>query len=103
MVTVAVEPASRPAMHAAFVAAVREGGADVGPVGEADALIWADPERADLYPTLIADAPHVRWIQLPYAGIEPFVTYLDDRYVWTCGKGVYAAPVACSIIAPAMA
>ena len=103
MVTVAVEPATRPAMHAAFVAAVREGGAEVGPIADADALIWADPQRADLYPALIAGAPRVRWIQLPYAGIEPFATLLDERYVWTCGKGVYAAPVAEHALALALA
>jgi phosphoglycerate dehydrogenase-like enzyme len=103
MVTVAVEPATRPAMHAAFVTAVHEAGATVGPPAQADALIWADPQQAQLYPQLIATAPRVRWIQLPYAGIEPFVDYLDPRYVWTCGKGVYAPPVAEHALALALA
>ena len=94
MVTVAVEPATRPAMHEAFVAAVREAGATVGPIAEADALIWADPQQASAFPELIRTASRVRWIQLPYAGIEPFADYLDARFVWTCGKGVYAPPVA---------
>ncbi len=40
------------------------------------------------------DADHIRWVQLPFAGIENFVEYLDDDYIWTCGKGVYAEPVA---------
>ena len=103
MVTVAVEPATRPAMHAAFVDAVRASGANVGPLPEADALIWADPQRSELYPELIATAPRVRWIQLPYAGIEPFAGYLDARFVWTCGKGVYAPPVAEHALALALA
>ncbi|MEO5837158.1 MAG: NAD(P)-dependent oxidoreductase [Acidimicrobiales bacterium] len=103
MVTVAVEPPTRPAMHAAFAAAVREAGATVGPLCDAEALIWADPQRSNLYPELIATAPHVRWIQLPYAGIEPFVDYLDARYEWTCGKGVYAPPVAEHALALALA
>jgi phosphoglycerate dehydrogenase-like enzyme len=103
MVTVAVEPATRPEMHAAFAAAVREAGATVGPLAEAEALIWADPQRSDLYPELIGAAPRVRWIQLPYAGIEPFVDYLDARFVWTCGKGVYAPPVAEHALALALA
>jgi phosphoglycerate dehydrogenase-like enzyme len=94
MVTVAVEPPTRPAMHEAFVSAVREAGATVGPLAEADALIWADPQQAAVFPAMIRDAAHVRWIQLPYAGIEPFADYLDPRFVWTCGKGVYAPPVA---------
>jgi phosphoglycerate dehydrogenase-like enzyme len=33
-------------------------------------------------------------VQLPWAGIEPFVEVLDDDHIWTCGKGVYAEPVA---------
>jgi phosphoglycerate dehydrogenase-like enzyme len=90
-------------MHAAFVDAVRAGGAEVGPISQADALIWADPQQADRYPALISGAPRVRWIQLPYAGIEPFAAYLDDRFVWTCGKGVYAAPVAEHALALALA
>jgi phosphoglycerate dehydrogenase-like enzyme len=52
---------------------------------------------------LIAAAPRVRWIQLPYAGIEPFADYLDARFVWTCGKGVYAPPVAEHALALALA
>lgn len=81
-------------MHEAFVAAVRAGGGDVVPLEEADALVWADPSRAADFPAVIARAPHVRWIQLPFAGVEPFAPYLDERFVWTCGKGVYAPPVA---------
>ena len=103
MVTVAVEPATRRTMHEAFVAAVRDAGATVGPLAEADALIWADPQRAELFPELIRTAKRVRWIQLPYAGVEPFVDYLDARFVWTCGKGVYAPPVAEHALALALA
>jgi phosphoglycerate dehydrogenase-like enzyme len=35
-----------------------------------------------------------RWIQLPFAGIENFVHLIDHDHLWTCGKGVYAEPVA---------
>jgi len=90
-------------MHEAFVDAVCEAGARVGPLSDAEALIWADPQQAAVFPTMIRDAPHVRWIQLPYAGIEPFADYLDPRFVWTCGKGVYAPPVAEHALALALA
>ena len=33
-------------------------------------------------------------MQLPFAGIEQYVHLVDDRRTWTCGKGVYAEPVA---------
>lgn len=91
---VAVAPASRPVMHDAFTEAVREAGGEVADLAEADALIWADPYVPHQYPDLIASAPGVEWVQLPYAGIEPFVDHLDTQRVWTCAKGVYADPVA---------
>ncbi|MGI9604434.1 MAG: NAD(P)-dependent oxidoreductase, partial [Acidimicrobiales bacterium] len=91
---VAVEPLSRPDMHATLATAVEAGGARVGPIGEAGALVWADPGAADRFPEIIENGPGVSWIQLPYAGIEPFQAHLDHHHTWTCGKGVYAAPVA---------
>ena len=91
---VAVAPDTRPVMHEAFTEAVRDAGAEVADLSEAQALIWADPYAAGLYPELIAAAPAVEWVQLPYAGVEPFLAYLDPRLTWTCAKGVYAEPVA---------
>ena len=95
---VAVAPDTRPVMHEAFAAAVRDAGGEVAvsaaELAEAGALVWADPYAAGLYPEVIASLPAVEWVQLPYAGIEPFVDYLDERLVWACAKGVYADPVA---------
>jgi phosphoglycerate dehydrogenase-like enzyme len=90
-------------MHDAFVAAVRAGGGEVVGLERARALVWADPARADAFPDVIAAAPDVEWVQLPYAGIEPFAHHLDDRFTWTCGKGVYAEPVAEHALALALA
>jgi phosphoglycerate dehydrogenase-like enzyme len=36
----------------------------------------------------------IGWVQLPYAGIEPFVHLVQDDRTWTCGKGIFAEPVA---------
>ena len=91
---IAVAPDTRPVMHDAFVAAVRDAGGEVASLAEAQALVWADPYAAGMYPEVIASAPAVEWVQLPYAGVEPFLDYLDTRLVWTCAKGVYADPVA---------
>ena len=91
---VAVAPDTRPVMHDAFAQAVRDAGGEVADLGEAQALIWADPYAAPLYPEVIAAAPAVQWVQLPYAGVEPFLDHLDTRRTWTCAKGVYADPVA---------
>ena len=85
-------------MHDAFVGAVRAAGGEVAvsaaEMAKAGALVWADPYANHLYPEVIASLPAVEWVQLPYAGIEPFLDHLDTRLVWTCAKGVYADPVA---------
>ena len=43
---------------------------------------------------LLAEHPQIEWVQLPWAGIEPYVPLLDHDRTWTCAKGVYADPVA---------
>lgn len=95
---VAVAPDTRPVMHEAFTAAVRDAGGEPAEsqadLAEARALVWADPYAGHLFREVIASVPSVEWVQLPYAGIEPFVDHLDERLVWTCAKGVYADPVA---------
>jgi len=79
--------------------AAEAGGAELVDVADADALIWTDAANGDHdAPTalrrLLDAHPHLRWVQLPWAGIEPYVRVLDTDRVWTCGKGVYAKPVA---------
>ncbi len=95
---IAVVPDSRPVMYDAFVGAVHDAGGEVAAsaadLAEARALIWADPYVPHQYPEVITSVPAVEWVQLPYAGIEPFLDHLDARLVWTCAKGVYADPVA---------
>lgn len=100
---IAVAPVSRPAMAEAFTAAVLAGGGRPAPLAEAVGLVWADPAQAAQFPAVIAAAPHVRWVQLPYAGIEPFASHLDARLTWTCGKGIYAPPVAEHVLALTLA
>ena len=89
---VAVEPDCW--RRASLADAVSAGGAIVAPAAEAEGLIWADPDNPDLIGPVLAAAPQLRWVQLPYAGIEPYQRYLDSERLWTCGKGVYAEPVA---------
>ena len=91
MVRVAVAPETAPAWVADAVVA---GGGTLVPPPEAEALVWFDalhPE--DLVPVL-DEAPGARWVHLPWAGVEPYLALIDDGRTWTCGKGVYAEPVA---------
>ncbi len=95
---IAVTPRSRPAMYDAMCAAVVAGGGELADVADASALMWADPAAADEFPGVVAAAPQIEWVQLPYAGIENFADNLDPARQWTCGKGVYAEPVAEHVI-----
>jgi phosphoglycerate dehydrogenase-like enzyme len=74
--------------------AVREGGGTPTGIADADAVVWTDARDPGELRTLLDAHPQVRWVQLPWAGIEPFVPILDHDRAWTCGKGVYAEPVA---------
>ena len=56
--------------------------------------MWADPRHPDALSQTLDEAPQARWVQLPFAGIENFIHLIDHDRVWTCGKGVYAEPVA---------
>lgn len=77
--------------------AIRDGGATLVAVPEANGLVWADTAHADALDELLrADGKNVEWVQLPFAGVEPFAHLIaqhTDR-IWTCAKGVYAEPVA---------
>ena len=100
---IAVSPQSRPAMYEALVTAVEDAGGEVVPISEASALMWADPAAAGAFPGAVAGASALEWVQLPYAGIENFADQLDPSLTWTCGKGVYAEPVAEHVIALTLA
>ena len=89
---IAVEPKS--GRFESLEDAVRGGGGVVVDQGEAEALVWADPHRAEELPRFLEAMDGVRWVGLPFAGIEPYVPYLDQDRVWTCARAVYARPVA---------
>lgn len=74
--------------------AARAGGAEPVTEGEASAVVWTDPKDAAGLRRLLDEQPGIDWVQLPWAGIEPYVDVLDHDRRWTCGKGVYADPVA---------
>ena len=103
MVKVAVEPECW--RRDSLVQAVEAGGGEVTDPDVAEALVWAEPARADLLPPMLDDNVNIEWVQLPYAGIEPFLEMLRSRpnLTWTCGKGVYAPPVAEHVLAMALA
>jgi phosphoglycerate dehydrogenase-like enzyme len=84
-------------------AAVVAGGGTLVDLAEAEALVWADAARPHDLPAALTSGPDIRWVALPYAGIEPYLPYLDHERVWTAAKGVYATPVAEHVIALSLA
>jgi len=97
---VAVAPSS----SALVESAVRAGGGTlVGLDDEPDALVWLAPTDADGLRAAVERAPSVRWVQLPFAGVEAFLGVLDPSRTWTCAKGVYGEPVAEHALALALA
>jgi phosphoglycerate dehydrogenase-like enzyme len=76
--------------------AVRRGGAEVVPVESAQALVWTDTDAPEALKELLAEHRGITWVQLPWAGVEPYADagVFDDDHLWTSGKGVYAEPVA---------
>lgn len=82
---------------------VRRAGGKVVDPGEAEALIWSVPDRADELRRVLTQHEGIAWVQLPFAGIEPLLDVLDNDHIWTCGKGAYAEPVAELALALALA
>ncbi|HEY7628140.1 MAG TPA: NAD(P)-dependent oxidoreductase [Ilumatobacteraceae bacterium] len=74
--------------------AIGAGGGHIVPVEDAEALIWTVPRLADQLEVVLEENEGISWVQLPYAGIEPFVHLVEDGRTWTCGKGIFAEPVA---------
>jgi phosphoglycerate dehydrogenase-like enzyme len=72
------------------------GGVVVDDPAQAEAIIWTNPWDADGLRAVLAAATNAGWVQLPWAGVEAFAAagLFNDGRTWTCGKGVYADPVA---------
>jgi phosphoglycerate dehydrogenase-like enzyme len=69
----------------------------------ATVLVWTDPLDRDALAALLAEVPAIRWVQLPFAGVEPFVSLVDDGRLWTSTKGAYSEAVAEHVLALGLA
>ena len=97
---IAIAPESSPAW---ITDAVVAGGAVVASPSEATAAVWTAARDAEGLKAFIEANDHLDWIQVPFAGVERFLPVIDDSRTWTCGKGVYAEPVAEHALALALA
>jgi phosphoglycerate dehydrogenase-like enzyme len=74
--------------------AVIDGGGHLVEPGDCEAVVWGDAKDVAGLLDVLSVSNETKWVQLPFAGIENFVDHLDHDHIWTCGKGVYAEPVA---------
>src|SRR5688500_3793083 len=66
---IAVGPDSAPAWVREAVIA---GGGQIVDVKDAEAVVWSDPRGVDGLVEILATGEDVRWVQLPWAGVERF-------------------------------
>ena len=76
--------------------AVVAGGGRVGPVEEAEALVWVDWSEPGHLADVLRANPGIRWVHLPGAGIERFLEagVVDAGRTWTCSKGAHSTLIA---------
>ena len=86
----AIAPDDTPALGRAVTAG---GGRLVGPA-DAEALVWTDPSDAEGLAAVLHESPGLRWVQLPFAGVDHFASVIDAGRTWTSAKGAFAEPVA---------
>jgi phosphoglycerate dehydrogenase-like enzyme len=72
-------------------AAVRGAGGEIGPLDEADGLVWVD-SNPDGFPDELPD--RVRWVQLPSAGVERWLDRIDRERQWTTAAPAFGRSVA---------
>ncbi len=88
---VSIEPKSFPE----YDKAVEKGGAEVVPMGpDVQGLIWTDYFAPTALGEMIDANPQLKWVQLPFAGVDAFSKQLDRGVLFTSAKGAYREPVA---------
>jgi phosphoglycerate dehydrogenase-like enzyme len=84
--------------------AIAAGGGVLVDPSDATVLVWTDPlDRDGLAALLAGVGSGVRWVQLPFAGVEPFVPLVGDGRTWTSTKGAYSEAVAEHVLALGLA
>lgn len=91
MVQIAMEPKAFPE----YLAAAEEGGAQVVPMSkEVEALIWLDYSKPNELAEMLDENPQIKWVQLPFAGVDAFAHIISRPILFTSAKGSYREPVA---------
>lgn len=88
---IALEPRQFPA----YAEAIVQVGGELSPLSsDVEALVWTDYARPDLLREALDANPQLRWVQLPFAGVDAFQHLLDYPVTFTSAKRSYSEPVA---------
>lgn len=88
---ISILPKSFPEYEAALTGA----GGQLAPFDETvGAVIWTDYSKPNELHELIRQNPQIKWVQLPFAGVDAFVEVLKEPVRFTSAKGAYRKPVA---------
>ncbi|MFM7013382.1 MAG: NAD(P)-dependent oxidoreductase [Actinomycetota bacterium] len=97
---IAIEPKS----FDPYERAVIEAGGKLATMNSAvEAVIWTDYSQPSGLSKLLDENPQVRWVQLPFAGVDAFSEVIKRPIRFTSAKGSYSEPVAEHALALALA
>lgn len=88
---IALEPKQFPA----YLEAIESAGGIVSPLtADVTAMVWTDYADVAGLERTISQNPQLKWIQLPFAGVDAFAKVLQSPITFTSAKRSYAEPVA---------
>jgi phosphoglycerate dehydrogenase-like enzyme len=61
---------------------------------DVEALVWTDYARPDLLVETLDANPQIKWVQLPFAGVDAFSHIIQRPITFTSAKRSYSEPVA---------
>jgi phosphoglycerate dehydrogenase-like enzyme len=96
--------ALQPKRFDSYVSAIEAAGGELSDLGpDVEALIWTDYSKPDLLLNTLEANPQLRWVQLPFAGVDAFADLLHLPVTFTSAKRSYSEPVAEHALMLAMA
>lgn len=94
-ISVAIAPETETEAVERMSAAVQQGGGEVTSLDAAEALVWLSQSDVEGLEVLLDQYPAIRWVQLPWAGVERFAErgLFERGPTFTCAKGAYGQQV----------
>jgi len=86
-----------PRQFETYVDAIETSGGQIAEMGpNVEALVWTDYARPDLLAAMLEENPQLRFVQLPFAGVDAFSQIIARHHqiTFTSAKRSYSEPVA---------